>query len=56
MENHVLTGKKTDVPLCQLLFQKKNIPLSSLGNLHLISVYNENIFSVIMSTTIETAV
>ena len=37
-------------------FRKENIPLSIPGDLRLISVYNEKIISVILSTAMEIAV
>ena len=53
----IFSLEKNGLFLCAVyLFRKENIPLSSPGNLRLISVYNEKIISVILSTAMETAV
>ena len=52
MGNHVLTKKNRLFVYAVYFCRKENSPLSSPGNLRLISIYNQKI----MSTAIETAV
>ena len=56
MGNHVLIKKNRVFLYAVYFFRKENIPLSIPGDLRLISVYNEKIISVILSTSMEISV